>query len=228
MHARSRARGNEALLAAPGAAGVLVGDLSSLRQTRELADSVNAQGRFDAVIHNAGVGYREPRTDDRGWAGARVCDQCSSALPADRVGRVPLLADLLELGVTERPGDPEFRRFAMGAPTLEQRAGLRRLQAAGRGPCVHRRRTMAGGIRQRGGARLGGDENGRSRSARRHGERSADPGVAGRSTGRPPMSPAATSTIADRGVRPRSLRTAEVHQLLLESCSSLTGVELPA
>ena len=62
LHARSRARGNEALLAAPGAAGVLVGDLSSLRQTRELADSVNAQGRFDAVIHNAGVGYREPRT----------------------------------------------------------------------------------------------------------------------------------------------------------------------
>jgi NAD(P)-dependent dehydrogenase (short-subunit alcohol dehydrogenase family) len=56
LHARSRARGEEALLGAPGAAGVLVGDLSSIRQTRELADSVNAEGRFDAVIHNAGVG----------------------------------------------------------------------------------------------------------------------------------------------------------------------------
>src|ERR1700735_1083314 len=62
LHARSRARGGEALLGAPGAAGVLVGDLSSIRETRQLADSVNAEGRFDAVIHNAGVGYREPRT----------------------------------------------------------------------------------------------------------------------------------------------------------------------
>ena len=41
LHARSRARGQEALLGASGAAGVLVGDLSSLRRTRELADSVN-------------------------------------------------------------------------------------------------------------------------------------------------------------------------------------------
>lgn len=40
-----------------------MGDLSSIRQTRELADSVNAKGRFDAVIHNAGVGYRERRAE---------------------------------------------------------------------------------------------------------------------------------------------------------------------
>jgi NAD(P)-dependent dehydrogenase (short-subunit alcohol dehydrogenase family) len=36
LHARSRARGEEALLGAPGAPGLLVGDLSSIRQTREL------------------------------------------------------------------------------------------------------------------------------------------------------------------------------------------------
>src|SRR5580658_8081364 len=63
LHARSRARGEEALVGAPGAAGVLVGDLSSIRQTRDLADSVNAEGRFHAVIHNAGVGYRERRAE---------------------------------------------------------------------------------------------------------------------------------------------------------------------
>jgi NAD(P)-dependent dehydrogenase (short-subunit alcohol dehydrogenase family) len=57
-HARSEARAAETDL--PGAAAVLVGDLSSIKQTRELAA---AAGHCDAVIHNAGVGYREPRTE---------------------------------------------------------------------------------------------------------------------------------------------------------------------
>ncbi len=61
LHARSPARAAEALAAAPGAAGALVGDLASLRQTRALADRANELGRLDAVIHNAAVGYREPR-----------------------------------------------------------------------------------------------------------------------------------------------------------------------
>jgi NAD(P)-dependent dehydrogenase (short-subunit alcohol dehydrogenase family) len=61
LHARSRARAQEALAAAPGAAGALHGDLASLSQTRAVAEQANALGRFDAVIHNAGIGYREPR-----------------------------------------------------------------------------------------------------------------------------------------------------------------------
>ncbi|HWE11765.1 MAG TPA: SDR family NAD(P)-dependent oxidoreductase [Solirubrobacteraceae bacterium] len=61
LHARSEDRGRDALTGAPGAAGVLAGDLSSIAQTRRLADAANATGRFDAVIHNAGVGYRAPR-----------------------------------------------------------------------------------------------------------------------------------------------------------------------
>lgn len=36
-------------------ADVVVGDLSDLRQTRDVADQVNALGQMDAVIHNAGV-----------------------------------------------------------------------------------------------------------------------------------------------------------------------------
>jgi NAD(P)-dependent dehydrogenase (short-subunit alcohol dehydrogenase family) len=40
---------------------VVVGDLSSIAQTRDLADQVNKLGPFDAVIHNAGVGYQEAR-----------------------------------------------------------------------------------------------------------------------------------------------------------------------
>jgi NAD(P)-dependent dehydrogenase (short-subunit alcohol dehydrogenase family) len=56
LHARSAARAEETRAAAPGAADVLVGDLSSDAGTRALADAANASGRFDAVIHNAGVG----------------------------------------------------------------------------------------------------------------------------------------------------------------------------
>ncbi len=61
LHARSKERGREALAAVPSAETVVVGDLSSISQTRNVADQVNRLGVFDAVIHNAGVGYREPR-----------------------------------------------------------------------------------------------------------------------------------------------------------------------
>ena len=60
LHARNELRGEEALAAVPGAETVVVGDLSSIAQTRSVADQVNRLGSFDAVIHNAAVGYREP------------------------------------------------------------------------------------------------------------------------------------------------------------------------
>ncbi|NJQ00366.1 SDR family NAD(P)-dependent oxidoreductase [Streptomyces zingiberis] len=56
LHARNRVRGEEALAAVPGAAGVVTGDLASLASTRELAAAATAAGPFDVVIHNAGVG----------------------------------------------------------------------------------------------------------------------------------------------------------------------------
>ena len=61
LHARSAARGRDAMAGVPGAAGVGVGDLATLAGMRAVADAANALGRFDAVIHNAAVGYREPR-----------------------------------------------------------------------------------------------------------------------------------------------------------------------
>jgi NAD(P)-dependent dehydrogenase (short-subunit alcohol dehydrogenase family) len=60
LHARSTQRGKEALATVPGAESVVIGDLASIAQTRSVADQVNQLGLFDAVIHNAGVGYREP------------------------------------------------------------------------------------------------------------------------------------------------------------------------
>ena len=61
LHARSEARGRAATAAVPGAAAVLCADLSSIAQTRRLAAEANAIGVFDAVIHNAAIGYREKR-----------------------------------------------------------------------------------------------------------------------------------------------------------------------
>jgi NAD(P)-dependent dehydrogenase (short-subunit alcohol dehydrogenase family) len=63
LHARDRRRADDAFRATPGASGVLVGDLASIAAVRGLAESADALGRFDAVIHNAAVGYRGPRIE---------------------------------------------------------------------------------------------------------------------------------------------------------------------
>jgi NAD(P)-dependent dehydrogenase (short-subunit alcohol dehydrogenase family) len=59
LHARNTHRANEAKKAAPGANGALAGHLSSIAETINLAHEINKLGRFDAIIHNAGIGYRE-------------------------------------------------------------------------------------------------------------------------------------------------------------------------
>ncbi len=59
LHARSTARAASLADLAPSAAGVVIGDLSSVAETRAVADQVNDIGRTDAVIHNAGV-FLEP------------------------------------------------------------------------------------------------------------------------------------------------------------------------
>jgi NAD(P)-dependent dehydrogenase (short-subunit alcohol dehydrogenase family) len=55
LHGRSRKRADEALGKVPGAIGALAADLASIEETKALAEHVNDQGPFDAVIHNAGV-----------------------------------------------------------------------------------------------------------------------------------------------------------------------------
>ncbi len=55
MHARNAARAAQALGKSPLAEKVLIADLSDMEETKHLAAKLNAIGRFDAVIHNAGV-----------------------------------------------------------------------------------------------------------------------------------------------------------------------------
>lgn len=64
LHARSRERAADALAALPGAETAVIGDLSSIEATCGVAEQVNGLGAFDAVIHNAGIGYRERRRGD--------------------------------------------------------------------------------------------------------------------------------------------------------------------
>jgi len=61
LHTRNEVRAKQTSRAVRGAEAMVIGDLSSIGQTKEVASQVNALGVFDAVIHNAGVGYREPK-----------------------------------------------------------------------------------------------------------------------------------------------------------------------
>src|SRR6202042_1920192 len=91
LHARSAARAKDARAALPAARDVITGDLSSIAGMRQVAEQANAGGPYDAVIHNAGVGYREPRrirTDDG----------------LEHVFAINVLAPYLLTGLTELPG----------------------------------------------------------------------------------------------------------------------------
>jgi NAD(P)-dependent dehydrogenase (short-subunit alcohol dehydrogenase family) len=59
LHARNEMRAADAKKAVPKAETVVVGDLATIAAAKDVANQVNALGSFDAVIHNAAVGYRE-------------------------------------------------------------------------------------------------------------------------------------------------------------------------
>jgi NAD(P)-dependent dehydrogenase (short-subunit alcohol dehydrogenase family) len=59
LHARNRERAAALSNLAADAAGVVIGDLASAAETRELAGQVNGIGQMDAVIYNAAV-FLEP------------------------------------------------------------------------------------------------------------------------------------------------------------------------
>jgi NAD(P)-dependent dehydrogenase (short-subunit alcohol dehydrogenase family) len=59
LHARNAGRAEDARRAMPAAEAVIVGDIETIAGAKDVAVQVNAVGHFDAVIHNAAVGYRE-------------------------------------------------------------------------------------------------------------------------------------------------------------------------
>jgi NAD(P)-dependent dehydrogenase (short-subunit alcohol dehydrogenase family) len=59
IHARNANRAEDAARSLRQAEAVVIGDLENMTGAASVAAQVNALGRFDAVIHNAAVGYRE-------------------------------------------------------------------------------------------------------------------------------------------------------------------------
>ncbi|MHC2572362.1 SDR family NAD(P)-dependent oxidoreductase [Rhizobium leguminosarum] len=55
LHARSRERAAAISDISAAALGLVIGDLAGAAETRSIAEQVNAIGRMDAVIHNAGI-----------------------------------------------------------------------------------------------------------------------------------------------------------------------------
>lgn len=89
LHARSKERASALSDLTSRAAGVVIGDLASAAGTRSLAQQVNAIGRMDAVIHNAGI-YREPTRGNTPEGHAKVL-------------AVNVLASYLLTGLIDRP-----------------------------------------------------------------------------------------------------------------------------
>jgi NAD(P)-dependent dehydrogenase (short-subunit alcohol dehydrogenase family) len=108
-HARNISRAADLRQAAPGLADVAIGDLSSADETTSVAGQVNALGRFDAVIHNAGVGYRENRKTTTVDGHAHVL-------------AVNVLAPYLLTALIERPGRLVYLSSGMhrgGMPSVD-------------------------------------------------------------------------------------------------------------
>ena len=115
LHARNEARARETRAALPQAEAVLVGDLSTIAVMRDVAAQANERGRFDAVIHNVGLGYREPRrveTPDglsQLWAVNVLAPYVLTALMR-RPDRLIYLSSGMHTGGNPSLDDPQWER----------------------------------------------------------------------------------------------------------------------
>jgi NAD(P)-dependent dehydrogenase (short-subunit alcohol dehydrogenase family) len=94
LHARNPSRAASMGDLADRASGVVIGDLGSAEETHDVADQVNAIGRMDAVIHNAGIYIDSQRVATPRGTRAHAGCQRSSALRVDRRGRASRPTDL--------------------------------------------------------------------------------------------------------------------------------------
>ncbi len=113
LHARSETRAEDARAALPQAEAVLVGDLSTLAAMQGVAEQANDQGRFDAVIHNVGIGYREPRRVEtvdglsQLWAVNVLAPYVLTAL-THKPDRLVYLSSGMHTGGDPSLGDPQW------------------------------------------------------------------------------------------------------------------------
>lgn len=62
LHARNSSRAKEITNQVKGAESVLIADLAQLEEVNNLAQEANKLGKFDSIIHNAGVLYSDSKT----------------------------------------------------------------------------------------------------------------------------------------------------------------------
>ena len=118
LHARNKSRAEDARAALPQADGVVIGDLTGLAGMRQVAAQADAAGPFDAVIHNAGIGYREPRrvaTEDglaHVFAVNVLAPYLLTALIGSRAGagRLVYLSSGMHRGGDASLDDPQWER----------------------------------------------------------------------------------------------------------------------
>ena len=115
LHARNEARAEDTRAALPQAEAVLVGDVSTLAGMRGVAEQANTWGRFDAVVHNVGLGYREPRrveTKDglsQLWAVNVLAPFVLTAL-MEKPDRLIYLSSGMHLGGDASLDDPQYAK----------------------------------------------------------------------------------------------------------------------
>ena len=177
VHGRNDGRSRDALAAAPGARGAATGDLSTITGARTVADQVNKLGRFDAVIHNAGVGYRETRRVEAEhgvpaiFAVNVLAPYILTAL-IERPGRLVYVSSGTHHGVRPRMDDLLWTKRAWSGFSACREQALRCFARLCRRSTLERRQI------QRAGAWLGGDKDGRSFSPRRSSAKLCHPGMA--------------------------------------------------
>ncbi len=109
LHARS----DERAASLPAGVPVLVGDLAVQKEVRALAAAANDTGGFDAVIHNAAIGYRErsraetPDGVERVFAINVLAPYLLTAL-LTRPSRLVWLSSGMHEGGTATVDDPQF------------------------------------------------------------------------------------------------------------------------
>ena len=139
LHARNDARAADARKALPKAEAVVVGDLATIAAAKDVARQVNALGAFDAVIHNAAVGFQEShRVTADGLPHVFAINTLAPYVLTALIERPKRLV-YLSSGMHERASGAS-RRHPVAQAALGRIVGLRREQAARR-PAGFRRRA---------------------------------------------------------------------------------------
>lgn len=106
LHARSAGRTGAIGELASRSAGIVVGDLARAADVRSIADQVNAIGRMDAIIHNAGV-YTRPGRGATPGPCRNAGHQYACTVHADRFDRTAR-----PIGVSQQRIAPGWRGLA--------------------------------------------------------------------------------------------------------------------